>query len=372
MESNAFLPFLAFSLALFISWLLLPPIIRLARTFRLFEKNNFRKVHTESVCSLGGIASFSGFWIALLVLTSVEQFSRLRILILGSFILLLVHLMDDLIGVKVFKRFAIQILLGIALAFSGTCIDLSTLPWAVPDAFGVVLTVLVFLALINAYNFIDGINGLAGGLAVIGATTLGFLFAWQDATLYSLIAFAFAGAKLGFLRFNFGRAKIFMGDNGSTLLGLVFTFLSISYWNLQTGKTGMFDWPSLLILFSVVAIPLIDLIKVTLVRLLRGKSPFYGDRTHVHHQLLTAGWKQNEICLLLYALNLGAITLSIQMVPYLPLPAFIGIVVLAAAPYYIAYKFSLRIPEEEVILLSQQPGKPDKHGPLIHSRIIEK
>ena len=156
--------------------------------------------------------------------------------------------------------------------------------------------------MINAYNCIDGINGLAGGLAMINALVFGLMFWYIGSINMAIMAFALAGALFGFLHFNFGKAKIFMGDNGSTVVGFVLAIFAIQYMNIQPNLAETTALPA--IVFSIIFIPMVDFLKVIFTRMLRGKSPFYPDRTHIHHQFLSLGLSHKSVCYILYSINI--------------------------------------------------------------------
>ena len=367
MDTNELIYLFYFGIALISTLILIPSIIKLALKFRLFEQNNFRKTHRERVSSLGGIGIYSGFWIAVMCLSSPEDWASLKTLFLTSFIFILVNLMDDLVKIRTIKKLFIQFLLGLMLCWAGILIYLPANLWFASDLSSVLLTLLVFLVITNAYNFIDGINGLAGGLSLIAALAISFLFYSSGQIYLSQISLAFAGALLGFMKFNFGKAKIFMGDNGSTFIGLLLTFLSIRYWNHLQLESLDLVFPSFIILLSLMAVPIFDIIRVVLTRIFKKQHPLFPDRSHIHHLLLDAGLSQKFICLLLYVISIAGIVLSISLASKSFLLSSFGLAILALSPNWLVGLLKGRTDSDLAIQQGEEKPKPPvskQFGPL--------
>lgn len=306
------LPFLtAFS----IGFLFTLSIIDLANKKRLFEANSNIKQHTELVCSLGGISIFSAFWIAACLFSGQAILGNYSYLFVGSFILFLTGVRDDMVGLPPMQRLLIQIGVASLMFFGG--IQLTHLPGItaeLPFLASYFLTITLIGAIVNAFNFIDGINGLAGGLAVISSLAFSALFFLAGVPPMTTISLALAGAVLGFLYFNFGKAKIFMGDNGSTFIGIMCSFMTIVYLNPSIQANAP-QWVSPAILLAVMFVPLIDMVKVIAGRILRRKSPVYGDLTHIHHLLSQRGLSASQSCAMLYSWNIGVVLISFLLLP---------------------------------------------------------
>ena len=304
----------SYPVALGISILFTLSIIDLAKQLKLFDANNSLKRHLEKVSSLGGIAIFAAFWIATCLVSDLESTGIANYLFVGSFILFLTGVRDDLVGIPALKRLVIQV--GVAsLMFIGgiRLIYLPGLEIELPLWGSYFLTIFLIGAVVNAYNFIDGINGLSGGLAIISALAFAFLFYTSGLKQFAAMALALAGAITGFLWFNFGTARIFMGDNGSTFIGVMLSFFAITFFQyhqfspqLAALKTDLpleftgISWQPIIVL-AILIVPVADMVKVILSRLFRRVSPFHGDRTHIHHLLLKRGLGQERICWLLYS-----------------------------------------------------------------------
>ena len=192
------------------------------------------------------------------------------------------------------------------------------------------------MAMINAFNLIDGINGLSGILGTVASVAFGWYFLKYGHNALAIVSFAYAGALVGFLRFNFGKkARIFMGDNGSVVLGYFMALMVIATW--QTGHSEAGDLASAYqMTFGVIALPVVDMVKVSITRVLNGNSPFYGDRSHVHHLFV-----DNEVSHPVASVILGSIqVITIALATVLDNKLFWFIVpLLILAPYAIANLF---------------------------------
>ncbi len=294
------------SLASFsIVYKILPIIIEMASRKNLLDQPDYRKTHTKAVSALGGIAIFIGLWAPTLFISSVSLDTSLLWLFLATLILFAVSLADDIITLSAKKRLLLQILLGSFLYQIGFGLPLDSYISSFES--GPILNYLAtlfFVALmINAYNFIDGIDGLAGGLGMIAAVTFGVFFMVSGQISFALLALGLAGALFAFLQFNFEDAQIYMGDNGSTVVGLLLAVFSIQLMNSCAGDCS---W-SLAVVGSVLLIPVMDLFKVTMGRMIKGNSPFKADRTHIHHVLGELNMSAAQSCYLLYGLKMGSI-----------------------------------------------------------------
>lgn len=269
-------------IAFLISSWCIPNLIKWARNNQQFEQNDERKKHQEKISALGGI----GILVALIAssMLPVFQASQLWYLIPALVFLFGISLWDDMKNLPASFRLFVQIMLASWLYLQGWAIDI---PMSYP------ITLFVMLLFINAYNFIDGINGLSGTLGVLAMGCFATLFFFQGMYSWACFSAAYVGAISGFLRFNFGKkAQIFMGDNGSTVLGLS---LAVCFIQL-TQQTGTWS-NSGMVALGVVALPLLDLLRVATLRVWQKRSPFHADRQHFHHLLVDHGWTAPQACL---------------------------------------------------------------------------
>ncbi|MBL4706687.1 MAG: undecaprenyl/decaprenyl-phosphate alpha-N-acetylglucosaminyl 1-phosphate transferase, partial [Flavobacteriales bacterium] len=180
----------------------------------------------------------------------------------------------------------------------------------------VLLSVFAYIVIVNAYNLIDGVDGLAAGIGLINSCMFAGWFYYTGNVPLALLAMILAGALLGFLVFNFNPAKIFMGDSGSMVIGAIISVLAISMINEDESRVresmGMLaKIPTPVFAMSVLVYPLVDTLRVFAVRALKGNSPFSADRNHIHHRLIEAGLSHKQTVLLLYGFNVVVVGASI-------------------------------------------------------------
>lgn len=299
------LTFLAtFLIALILTILLTPMVRSFAPEIGAIDKPAERKVHTHSTPRTGGIAIFFGFSVAVLfgLLIGAEHGIRINPspilgILLGGSIVLLVGLVDDMRGLKPLTKLfwqvagaAVAIYFGVEISFVTNPINgVLALGWiAIP------LTLLWLVGMTNAVNLIDGLDGLASGVTLIAAATLFFVALRTHQLEAALLMLALAGAALGFLRYNYFPASIFLGDSGSYFLGFVLAASAI---------VGVFKTTLIVALFLpliILAVPIFDTTFAIIRRLGSHRNLFSADNKHIHHLLLRAGLSQKEAVLSIY------------------------------------------------------------------------
>lgn len=283
----------SFITAFIISLLLIPIIITLVTRYQLLDKPNARKEHHIPVPTMGGIAIAIGFLCSYLLWAPITWDAINISFTLGLIVLLMAGMMDDMKDLPARYKFLIQIAVAALLVVSGLRIQdfggimgIHQLPLAAQYS----CTIVIIVGITNAYNLIDGINGLAGSLAFMGLVTLGIFLQLAGDTTSSLLAFALAGGVLGFLYFNLDPAKIFMGDTGSLLLGFVISVLTIKLMNTNIVLPNGAAVQESIVALGIVLIPVFDTARVFLQRIWKGGSPFVADRTHLHHYFTNKGF----------------------------------------------------------------------------------
>lgn len=292
--------------------------------FNLFDQPGPLKIHTRLVPRLGGIA----IAIALVVgpVAARGKVSEPALFVFGAMALVwVVGLIDDIRGLRPAIRLAAQIAAAILLWAGGWRIAISG-----SEVLNVIATCVFVALFINAFNFLDGADGLASGVTALIAIGYIGLPASTLGGLGATVAWCLLGACVGFLAFNYPPAKIFLGDSGSTLLGFAIAFLSL---NLSRDRG---DAPSALLFpVLVAAIPLLDLALAVLRRARQGRSPFSGDRRHFYDLLLTRGWTARKVAVTCYALTAGLVvagwaTMRMDFSRALVTSVLIGVGLLAA------------------------------------------
>ncbi len=276
----------------------LPLVIKAAARWNLFDPPGALKLHTRRVPRLGGVAVIPAFAAGVLASGSSHA---LKYLLLALFLLWLAGIIDDLRGLSPLSRLTVQ---GIAALILCCGTDL-TLPLLDKRPMGWVLAALFAVTFINAFNLLDGADGLAAGVAAVIA--LGYLALGQQSGVSELGAAALLGSCVGFLVFNFPPAKIFLGDSGSTSLGLIIAFIGLSlHPSVSVTKGSVFISP----IFA--GLPLLDLVLAIVRRLRSGRSPFAGDRRHFYDLLLQKGWSPRKVALSTYAITAGFVLVGLQ------------------------------------------------------------
>ncbi|MEX1189479.1 MAG: MraY family glycosyltransferase [Bacteroidia bacterium] len=284
-----------FFVAFLVCLILTPSVIRFATRRRLFDVPDERKIHNQEISRLGGTAIISALFISILLTSGPDTLIELRYFLAGLLMLFFVGLWDDMQTVSPLIK-----LLGesipVALITYFNRIPLNEL---FPDQSWIIsfewpFTLFMAFWIVNAFNLIDGINGLAGSIGVLALLGMGYL---GDPVMYQL-SYAFAGALLAFLFFNFTKPKIFMGDCGSLPIGytLAFGLSHLSY-------SSDFAFEPLIAL-ALMIVPLFDMFRVFVIRIYYGKNPFQGDRNHLHHLLLESGMSHIGATLTLISLSL--------------------------------------------------------------------
>ena len=325
---------IAFAISLVFSLVCTPLVVRLCNTYGLFDLPNARKVHKYSIPRLGGTLfmpslGLSAIITLLIMYQDINKDFQIGLsnvmMVVGAIMIYLIGIFDDLKGMKAIHKFIIQTIA--ALIFPLCNLMISNLHGLfgiheIPLWIGYPLTVFIILLIVNAINLIDGIDGLASGLAFLILTSFAYLYYELNALLFSIISISLAGATLAFFFFNMygkvGRLKTFMGDSGSLFLGYVIAYLAIKYQMSQEPLGFPYREEALLISFTLVFIPCIDVIRVALWRKFNRKAMFEPDKTHIHHRIMQMGFDMHQtlatiitlfisICLINYGLYVGGL-----------------------------------------------------------------
>lgn len=291
--------------SLLISMALIPPLRMLADRFQFMDHPGERKLHAHPVPRVGGIAFAIGACTSI-TWWAPKDITTLSVL-LGGLIILGFGVWDDRANLGYRVKLAGQILAALAVILIGG-IRFESIPFLLdaelPLWVSIPATVLFLAAVSNAVNLTDGLDGLAGGLSFLTFCGIAYLAYLSNDSLVLLLAVPFMGGLLGFLRYNTYPARIFMGDGGSQLLGFMMGVLAI----LLTDSTrGPFN-PSLSLF--LLGLPFLDTLGVSAQRLAEGRSPFIGDRKHIHHKLMTAGLCHYEAVTAIYAIQAGMVWLA--------------------------------------------------------------
>ena len=286
-------------LALLISLIIVPFVAKLAIKIGAVDKPNERKVHTKIMPRMGGLAIYLSFFIVLFL--SHDMTKQHIGLLIGCTVLVLVGIIDDKTDMPAKIKLLGQILAACIVVVSGVRVEFMTnfiLGGVFPlYIFSVPFTVLWIVAITNAVNLIDGLDGLAAGTSIIAAATMAISGYATGQTEMASMALILIGASLGFLKYNFHPAKIFMGDTGSMFLGYNLSVLAIM------GFTKSFTVLSLVTPILVLAIPILDTLFAIIRRKMNNKPIFKPDKNHLHHCLLNYGFSHRNTVLIIYAVS---------------------------------------------------------------------
>ncbi len=287
------------ALAFIITFFSIPVIIEVAKDKKLFDEPDERKVHKAVIPTLGGLGIFAGFIVASLMgvpsMSPVFQYFMAAIMVI-----FFLGIKDDILILSATKKFIGQLVAaGIIIKFGG--VQISNMHGflglhEIPHTVSVLLTLFTIVVITNSFNLIDGVDGLAGCLGLLTSSIFGTYFLATSQLMYAVMAFSLAGSLVAFLIYNFSPAKIFMGDTGSLLIGLLNSVFVIKFMDIAADPSLGFPLESApAIGFAILIVPLFDTLRVVSIRIINRRSPFSPDRNHIHHFLLELGFTHKMI-----------------------------------------------------------------------------
>ena len=370
MQTSLFLLF-GFLFAVSLGMVIIPRILVISHKKRLYDVPDARKVHTMPVPRLGGLSFFPVilmsmflvigfrlyFWDVNVSGLSFNMLYEYLFLFVGMTLLYLVGVCDDLVGVGYRYKCAVQIAAAFLLVLSGNWFDsfggLFGI-YSVPVWVGVPFTVFIVVYITNAINLIDGIDGLASGLCCIALSVLSVIFFLRGQYVYALLAICTLGILMPFWCYNvFGNAnrghKLFMGDAGSLTLGYVISFLII-HMSVTNEVSPTLSNPYMVIAFSTVLVPLLDVIRVVLHRLREHKNPFLPDKNHFHHKLLRTGMRVRVVMVTILGIAVSFIGLNAWLAWQMNITFLLGINLILWSSLHLTINcFIAKTPVEERI-----------------------
>jgi UDP-GlcNAc:undecaprenyl-phosphate/decaprenyl-phosphate GlcNAc-1-phosphate transferase len=298
------------SVSFIISFLAIPVVMQIAEQKKLFDVPDERKVHTHAVTSLGGVGMFGGFLLAALLSIQGYLNPEFQYFFAAALVIFFLGLKDDLVVLSASKKFIGQVVAAsIIIHLGGVRLDSMHGLFGfdqLPEAFALALTYLTIIVVINSFNLIDGIDGLAASLGIMTMLIFGTYFYMVGLQAYALLAYSLGGSLVAFLIFNHHPAKIFMGDSGSLMLGLINSILVIKFINVGSDPSIAIPIESTAAIgFAILIVPLLDTLRVFAIRIFKGCSPFTPDRNHIHHLLMNWGLGHAAITLLCVGINIG-------------------------------------------------------------------
>ncbi|MBS1746907.1 MAG: undecaprenyl/decaprenyl-phosphate alpha-N-acetylglucosaminyl 1-phosphate transferase [Bacteroidetes bacterium] len=306
-------------IAYLVTFFLLPLVIRIADDNKLYDLPDERKLHCNKVSSLGGIGIFSGIILSLLLVADFSNYSaELQYFIACFFMIFLIGIIDDIFVLKAWKKILGQVLITLILTLKANLLITNLHGflgiYELTYSESIYISFFTITLLINSFNLIDGVDGLAGSIGFISCLLFGTFFLMNNLIHYAVLSFCVCGALLAFLKYNFSPAKIFMGDSGSTLIGLIAAILAIKFVESASIQSEFLNESAPAIAFGFLLIPLLDVLRVFAIRIYKKQSPLVPDRNHLHHLLQNKGLTHTQVTLTLVAAQLlfAALTLLAQ------------------------------------------------------------
>lgn len=293
----------ALMVSLLVSFAMTPPVKRFAHKVGAIDvPKDARRVHKTPIPRLGGLAIFIGFIVGVLIFSDVSE--QIQGILIGSVIIVVLGVIDDIVALKAWQKFLIQIVAALIPVFHGVEIGIVSHPnifasetflslsgWSIP------LTIIWIVGITNAVNLIDGLDGLAVGVSTISSITMLIIALLLSNGNVAIILAALAGACIGFMPYNINPAKIFMGDTGALLLGFLLSTLSI------VGLFKFYAIISFIVPFLTLAMPIFDTVTAIIRRLAKRQNPMQPDREHLHHKLLDRGLNQKQVVFVIYVIS---------------------------------------------------------------------
>lgn len=324
------LTLLAFFTSLLIVIFFTPSLIKVAELKNLTDVPDAqRKLHKRSIPTIGGIIIYAGTLFSYALWLPTDDATYFKYIVTTTLLIFFVGVKDDIIGTAPIKKLGAQLLCAMVLVLMAN-IRIKGLHgifgiYEIPYWASIFLSLFTIVVIINAFNLVDGVDGLAGGVGLIASLAFGIWFLLVKDLVMACLGFSLAGSLLGFLFYNFNPAKIFMGDSGSLTIGLIISILAI---NLIEFDRVTLIYPLSAMTKPVIAIafiiyPLVDTMRVFIYRAIKGISPFHADRNHIHHRLQKLGFNHKGTSWILYLSSIAVIAVALLTKDLEPTYAFL-------------------------------------------------
>ena len=295
--------------AFLISFITLPLIIKYFLDKRLVDIPGRRKIHKKITPSMGGISIFIGFLTASFIWLDFIQIQYIRLVLASLFIVFLIGVRDDIVPFRALNKLFGQIVAILILLFSPIYIH-SLYGFAgineIPIVVGQLITLFVIIIITNSFNLIDGLDGLAGSIGVVALLAFGAWFFLAEEYIFSLLCFVMIGGILAFLIFNWEPSEIFMGDTGAMVIGMLLSILIIRFMNCNYALPDNNPIKFTATIASAacfIIVPLCDTLRIIILRISKGQSPFKPDKSHIHHAIMRLGVTHSTTSIILATIN---------------------------------------------------------------------
>ncbi|MFN8671738.1 MAG: MraY family glycosyltransferase [Candidatus Sericytochromatia bacterium] len=337
--------------ALLVAWLgtdlLIPHVVRFAHYMGKMDQPDPRKVHKTPIPRLGGIAIFLGFLLSLLMIEFLEpgffaKSSKWYGIIAGSSMMFLLGVVDDLKPLPAKVKFIAQIIIASVAYSLGVKMLVLSNPfgdmWVLPTWLSAFMTVFWLVGITNTINLIDGLDGLAAGVSMIAGITLSIIAIQTGQVFAAVIILTLVGGTIGFLRYNFNPAKIFMGDSGSLFLG--FTLAAISVSSVLKFATTV----TILIPLLILGVPIFDTAFAIVRRAINKKPIFQPDKGHLHHRLLKLGLSQRRTVITIYSFSAFLAGIALYVIGF---KSAISVIIVSIITFVVAFVGGLKKTKNE-------------------------
>lgn len=367
MSSTVTLVVLFSLLALVYSLIATPLVIKLAKIRGWVVAPRPDRWHTKPTALMGGIAIYFSF-ISIIVASSI--YFDFEWIIVGAFTIMFVTgLLDDLYELKPIYKLIAQVVSTFILVYKGFIFGNDLLGWA-----GVPITFLWVIGITNAINLLDNMDGLSAGISTIVALIIGVISIIEGDTLTALLSFVLAGSTIGFLRYNFNPAKIFMGDSGSLFLGFVLSFLALS---VQKNLNDASVYIIMILPLALMVIPIMDTSLVTIKRLISGRKIYMGGKDHTSHRLVAMGLTERKAVMLLYSIAIVWGITTVLLSSYKDSSLYLPIVsiLLIATAFFGLFLSNVKVyneSEEKIAYLRSRGQNMENGGVLLRLLLMNK
>ncbi len=301
-----------------IAFLIVPVIIKYSLRKNLVDIPGRRKIHKKITPSMGGIAIFIGFFTSSLIWIDIQGWGYIKFILVALFVIFFIGVRDDLVPLRAMVKLVGQIMAASLVIF---LFDLRIKTfyglfgvYELPAIVSYIITYLTIIVITNSFNLIDGLDGLAGTIAIVALLAFGIWFFLVEDQIFSILSFSMLGAIFAFLIFNWEPSEVFMGDTGALVIGMMLAILVIHFINVNYSLPLMTPYKfngSVGTAASIIIIPLVDTLRIVILRVSKGQSPFAPDKSHVHHAIMRLGMSHSQTTLILGSVQVLYILLAI-------------------------------------------------------------
>lgn len=319
-----------------IAFLIVPVIIKYSLRKNLVDIPGRRKIHKKVTPSMGGIAIFIGFFISSLIWLDIKEWGYIKFILVALFVIFFIGVRDDLVPLKAMVKLVGQIMAASLVIF---LFDLRIKTFyglfglhELPEIVSYIITYFTIIVITNSFNLIDGLDGLAGTIAIVALLAFGIWFFLVEDQIFSILSFAMLGAIFAFLIFNWEPSEVFMGDTGALVIGMMLAILAIHFINVNYSLPAMTPYKfngSVGTAACIIIIPLVDTLRIVILRISKGQSPFSPDKSHVHHAIMRLGMSHSQTTLILGGVQALYIILAIIFYQFSDIYVLSGLLILS-------------------------------------------